>query len=739
MKRIIAAVCLTVLLAGCSAGSVNAPQEPSLLERQEAIWHDDTASEDTLTEETAAAADNPGRYLKFSTAPLPGGIERATAICSLEDRIVVGGLTREGAALAWTGADNTGGFFDLPADVEYVFALSQQDAGFVLLGGSEPAMHQDWRGSISGAETPEGRVWLARYDGNGVCTDAVELAQRYDALYMNFKQVAVYEDTYFLLSQQYLIQVNAAGQELRRMESEDGELYQAMALADGRLYVLAVPFLRNGGEITMFSFDPAAAAEITTQIIQAQEVSCFGPTADQQLLMNIRGNQMNALSAVDPELFSMDTIYEWDDISREIPYIMAEETPQGYLLFSPNDTELTQLLWVSGTKPEKIRLHMAVTGMSSISILVNGFNDAQDVYQIDMTTYNDDTIMETDLSLDILRTEVLAGQAPDLYCFSNLGTGSVFDGGMHMEKLTIDMLPLLNADSTYSQDMFIRSLMDSYVEEGEMHMLPLSFTIRTFLSPAALIPQAGITLEALEAVRAQAGADWVTFQSWMDAENLLSLSLPFYVSKFVDQDSAQCNFTAAEFADYLTWCKTWSGDGSVPDPSQRAILTMVQILSIDDLAYLGQNQPSTDYTYVGMPVEDGFGSAAFSSVEIGISNQTEHTEGAWAFIRYCLAHQGDQTQKSLPTLTRVLDDQLQELVNGEAVDWLGNPMQITQEEADRFKALLTQMTAVRNKDAAITAIIKEEAAFYFANSCTAAGAAEKIQNRVSLYLAENYG
>lgn len=96
MKKMLCILLCLLLLAGCgSKPEIDSIADGPQIEREPAP--SSASVEKTAVEE---AADGVG-YLTYDSAALPGGIERITALCQLGEGLCVGGLTRDGAALAW--------------------------------------------------------------------------------------------------------------------------------------------------------------------------------------------------------------------------------------------------------------------------------------------------------------------------------------------------------------------------------------------------------------------------------------------------------------------------------------------------------------------------------------------------------------------------------------------------------------------------------------------------------------
>lgn len=739
MKKLLCILLCLLLLTGCGAEAA-----PEVLEGLPAAAETDAPASSSPAADAAPIEsvdeDGDSRYLTYDTLELPGGIEMAVAQCLLGDRIYAGGLSRDGAVLAWTDLNGTGGVLKLPEDITYIYALCPAGDGFVLLGGDAPSSYRNWDGGIVLTDDPGGNLWVAVYDADGSLTGSTALQEKYTEETMNFRSLLAAEDSCFMLCPNLIIKIGADGSELCRVEVEsphDHE-FQGMALLDGSLYALTGDMFGLAQDYKLLQLDPETLETQNTYVLQCDSISGLGTSETNEILLNYTSGGQEAIGSFDLETCGISCLFDWNSVGA-VTEGMIQPWADGYVFFERYETEIALLKWTSGQRPERITLQMAVTGINNISQLVQAFNLSQEVYQIQITTYGD--VVNNDKAIDVLRTEILAGNTPDLYCFCDSGAGGgVKTGGIDLSTFGLDLTPLLDADSVYSREAFVPALLDGMETDGGLYALPLAFDIQTFLAPSALIPEPGLTFEELEAVLEAAGSDWLPFESWVDAATLLSWTAPFAAGHYVDYEAGTCQFESEEFIDYLTWCKTWAGDGSIQDPYDQVILKLSIITSTEEVAFAtAKAEANNGYTYAGIPVSSGYGSMFEVAVELGISNQSAHTDGAWAFIHYCLSHLDEEVFYGLPALQSVIDDQIAWYLSGEAVDWLGNPEPASQACVDKFYDLLEQTTVMAGTDETLIGIIKDEADYYFSSSRSAEDTANIIQNRASLYLMEKYG
>lgn len=730
-KRFWVLLCLLLLLAGCSADQQAAPAETAPQPAAAAIT------------EPVPAADESEPYLRYTVQDLPGGILRAMGQCVVGARIYVGGQTMDGVALAWTDLEGSDVTVELPPEIEFIFALCPTEDGFALLGGTPPAMYQNWSGDLVSTKELEGRLWLVRYNQEGVQTGVTALQETYTDSRMIFLQAAAGADAYYLLCQNLILKIGSDGAELGRIEVEspDDHMFQSMALSGGELYALTGPIFspldQEEPSLWLLALDPDSLEIQTRLALPCQLLSGFGLTQEGGLLLNYTAEGRNELGTLDPSTGGLTCVYDWQALGVAISADSIFQWDQGYVFFNRYGEQLEQLRWTDGPRPEPIILRMAVTGNNHMNLLVREFNLLQGAYRVEMTVYDDHT--QDGKPLDVLRTEILAENAPDLYCLCDYGAGGgLCTGGVDLSKVCTDLTPYLDGDAVYGREAFLPSLLAGMEQDGRLYSLPLAFHIVTVTAPSNLIAAPGITMEELETALEQAGPDCRTFPGWMTPQNLLGWTAAFTAGAFVDQDT--CRFDGQAFQDYLLWCQTWgrtdvpqSGELYLGDPDERVLLECALIHSTSEVVYAPQRAEARGYeiTYAGMPVGVGNGSMFQLAVEIGISSQSAHGEGAWQFIRFCLDHQKDETLYGMPVLQDVIDNQIAQYQRGEDA--------VSQAEVDKFYDLLNGITVVGGSDEALLSIIKEEADYYFDGQRTAAETAQIVQNRASLYLAEKYG
>lgn len=410
---------ILIIFCGCSAqkevtslelpGGPAAPQESLDLN---AVPSAPTVEIDTTQKET----DNETYYLERQRLSLPEPLLSVTAQTVLDDTILVGGLSTDGVALVWMTLEGDSGTLQLPDSTEYLYALSPDDnGGFWLLCGSVPAAYRDAFGSVVIQDNePEGKLVLTHYDSEYSMQETILLQTQYTGNNERFTQLAKTEKGFILLSAELRVQLDKLGAETARQnaEFEDGWRFISMQKIGSELFVLTQNrYDAAGAELRLFSADTFAQQEFTTD--QAG-MTGLGLCADGRLLLG----DSQTIFAFTPETSEEETLLVWQELGVADTSEQIWQTDSGFFFYTPNLSELTVLRWMSGEALSKRILSLAIAGNTpvagSFAQMIQNFNLSQDQYQIEYTIYSDTGLTDTQPT-DLLRTQIMAGQSPDLY------------------------------------------------------------------------------------------------------------------------------------------------------------------------------------------------------------------------------------------------------------------------------------------------------------------------------------
>lgn len=378
---------------------------------------------------------------------------------------------------------------------------------------------------------------------------------------------------------------------------------------------------------------------------------------------------------------------------------------------SPDGKERTELILATDERS------------SSFSSIINSFNRNSKDYSIKVVYY--DTLEK---NIDQLRTEIIAGNPPDIYAFSQNWLADV--------KIPIyeDLLPYLDSDPVYGRETFVPSLFNAIARNGTLYYIPYDFYVNTFTARESVVGiRSGITMEEANKFAKAMGPDVNVFPAWMSREILLAHIVAFSRAKFLDSATGEYNFNNPEFTQLLEQCKAHP-DSPHSDASFGSNLLEYYALQNFEV-FVGLHYGyGTDYSFVGFPTQDRNGSTFGINLRLSISAQSKYKDAAWAFVRTVMSDENQKNTLSFPVAQSALDRQIEIALEG---DPSIAKVKLEQFEVDRFTNLINSITMVSDgTDTTLYKIIAEEAEAFFAGDKTAEEAAELIQSRVSLYIAE---
>lgn len=740
MQRFGALILLLSMLCGCAREK----QVTSLCVPggEQAASSNEEAAPEANGKTTQETENGQTRHLEYASLPLPGDLQLATALTAAGDTILAGGPAEEGPALWKQDPGGETEQLTLAEGADYLYALCADEAGGAwLLSGSVPAryfvpMGEDLLMRVE--PEPEGRLMLTHYDESFAQEQTVPVSIKDAQQGTRFFQLIRTKTGFCLLAGSQLILLDEQGAELARQTVDpnaDGWLFAAMQRQGDTLLVLTRNVL-GGADSELRQFDAQTLAPLGEEAV-SRETTGLGLALDGGVLLC----DDTGLCTMDMQTGQTQVSASARELGIQLKAEQLQELPEGYLLYTPNGQGLTFLRWEDGSVPEKTVLQLAiVTGGGSVSYdfgqMVQAFNTGQDRYRIEYETYSDSEYDTDAASLDVLRTQIMAGQGPDLFAFYDINGFN--PPALRAEAVCADLLPL--TVDFLTEENLLPGLYRLLEQDGAVYELPLTVQIDTLIAPARFVPEPGVTLEDLEQARAQMPEGWVPVDSWNTPGNLFGLCALFCIGAFTDRETATCRFDSQEFCDYLTWCKRWGGDGSTPDSPETTLVGLGWISSVSWLAGRGEYYAKTwgeqGYTYAGFPVESGSGSAYNILTSLGLGPQCSDLDGAKAFFAFCFSY---QQENRIPANSALLRAEMEDFMAGNRTDWYGEVELLGESDAAQFYALLETITVRTGQDRALEDILCEEAAGYFAGSISAEQAAQNIQSRAGIYLQEQYG
>ena len=364
----------------------------------------------------------------------------------------------------------------------------------------------------------------------------------------------------------------------------------------------------------------------------------------------------------------------------------------------------------------KQTLHIAAAvGSLELDELVKQFNRAHRdcVAVIDYYPEN---------AYDRLCTEIMAGDGPDvldLACLS-LPLNSSY---------LVDLYPYIDADSDLERDMFVPTVIASLELNGKLTSLPAAFVVNTMTARVADVGgRTDWTIEELQDLWEQRTDDIFLMSGWMDRHNFLGWLATLTTGDFIDWESGTARYDSEDFIRQLQFCEAQADYVEYNDEiAEKPCL--VEFENVQNLVRINgiRNNYKEDFTYIGFPGNGEYGSFFdVDQLHFAISVNSDKKELAWEFIRLALTKKNQEMicdSWHLPIRMDVMDARIETVV--------GNVS-----DRQRFRQLIQKPLQFTSYNETIHQIFMEEGEAYFSGQRTVEEAAERIQNRVTLYLSE---
>ena len=443
--------------------------------------------------------------------------------------------------------------------------------------------------------------------------------------------------------------------------------------------------------------------------------------------------------------------------------------PTGYTLLFLTKTD------ASTVKPKTVLTLACMYTDWDLKSRIVAFNKASEDYRIIIKDYSQyATNDDYNAGVTKLNTEILSGQIPDLLYTANMPISQYAAQG-----LLTDLRPYIDADPELSGDHLMTHVLDAASIDGKLYRAFGNFTISTAAGLSKVVggyDQWTLT-EVKDALsKLQPGASIFSFD--MTRQQMLENCFSRSYASYVDWDNGTCSFDGQDFRDLLEFVNSLpeSFDYSDIDWGQvkygtDALLAGEQLLYDTDIGSLSSylwtlaSFAGQDVSYVGYPSASGNNNAFGLGEGLCITSTCKDKDAAWQFVRmyFTKEYQEENPWYGLPTNADVFNDGLKEMMtityqtdsdgnyildeNGEkvvepkATGWINDETTydidvLTQEQADQLMALYNSTNLISESDESILEIINEETAGYFAGQKTLDDTVRLIQNRVSLYVAE---
>lgn len=409
---------------------------------------------------------------------------------------------------------------------------------------------------------------------------------------------------------------------------------------------------------------------------------------------------------------------------RDDQFVLMCET--GPFILSPADSSEIE---------KKTTLQIATLRQSNaLTKVVSDFNSRNDNYNVQILDYSDNGTFESEIALSRLNTEILSGHYPDMICFSYINPYPYISKG-----LLVNLETLFNRDEEINiEDIAIANALDSH--DG-IYYISGAFNFETLVGRYSDFgDRYGWTLAEYLDLERTLPDDVETIHN-MTKESFINCIVSRYIRTAIDWDNCKCNFNTPEFMELLeagsriretpeNSANMSYGYGSAKVGEGTRIASLSWVQTVWELAYEEQ-MAGCKLSFIGWPTADGScGSDVYLIEPVGMINQGENTAGCWEFVKFMLLCP-DMNADSLPVYTPLLQAKVDEAKDNKDI-----PVQLSDYDTERFYSLVSEMENVAIYDETVLDIIHKESAPFFNGDKTAEEAAQLIQSKVSIYVAE---
>ena len=439
---------------------------------------------------------------------------------------------------------------------------------------------------------------------------------------------------------------------------------------------------------------------------------------------------------------------------------------------------ITMELVPSDTLPQKQIITLAVQYLDwQARSQIIKFNRNHENVRIELQDYSEyNTEDDYEAGLTKLRTEMLAGNCPDIISLSGLPAKQLAAKG-----LLADLYPMIDADPELNREDFFPAVLKAMENDGKLYSTCSSFEIISAIGAASVVgTEPGWTYSDLLAALEQMPEGCTVFSNGETRYDVLQMCMMLDMDHFVDWNTGKVTFDSPEFIELLNFAKNfpaefdwenyeWSEEDNddVRIREGKQLLMYGDLYSFDSLSQYENIFGGLDaFTFIGFPTNEGVGNMIMTESGYAISEKCQNKEAAWEFVRIFMTeeyqdnnswqfpsniHSYNDKKADAMTPTYVKDADGHIMVDPETGEkmmeqkggyWDSVNQEYvptyyySQEEIDKIESVINATDRVYAVDESINDIVHEQVEAFFAGQRSAEDVAKLIQSKVMLYVNE---
>lgn len=411
----------------------------------------------------------------------------------------------------------------------------------------------------------------------------------------------------------------------------------------------------------------------------------------------------------------------------------CEKTPQREL-----DEDGRTILYIARPADEGDSYY-AGSLKGEVNRLIYEFNDKNENYVIKDKYYE---------SGEKLLLEIMSGRQPDLLYQSEV-CGWVSSAPLYGKGLLCDLNEFI--DERGIRDRYVPSVLKAMEVDGKLYEMPYEFMF------------------AASMVRAE---DWkddkdVSFEHIIEKSRKLGYAVPvdltFYsesftpyvCDNFIDYGNGTCSFESAEFKEYLAFRKQCydaaarlAPDGNFYDMFHNgdALMMPASNSGFWNFEYLTTEYVGEETKFVGLPSGSSGKEDSVNAVPVLYFSVFRGAEEAYDFIDYATSYEAykDENNVNVKGVDLPINEEVLRYIAEKYYDQTYPAFGISDEKIkeafirETYSVIRSINGAENRFDSAVNDILNDETSAYLDGTKTLEETCGNIQNRVSLYLSEQY-
>lgn len=361
-----------------------------------------------------------------------------------------------------------------------------------------------------------------------------------------------------------------------------------------------------------------------------------------------------------------------------------------------------------------------------VSALVAEYNSSHNEYQIQIQCYTDDT---ADLSgaIEKIKVQLMTGNTPDILYLDSLDVKSFENAGLLM-----DLSEYIETDPAMNTENYLMNIWELFSYNDKIYELIPCFAVYGLVGPDELLPDKnGWTIDDYNSVQEAYGQ-----LLSVSADTLRAYMTRFAISPYIDLENARCSFDSSEYIRSLEFIKENGTETDENTPLRCGVLNSVS----DFAAYRDMYGTAR---FIGYPNSDETSPCAVALSSFGMCSSTEYPEACWDFLKFILSddvQRGIVSNFGIPLDRSILLEQLNDSMlsseDSNSLFYGEDTKPFEQSDVDYIEYLLQTVNCAAFRYADVQDILKEEITIFLSGDKDAEETAKIIQNRVSIYLAE---